>query len=153
MVDSSRYSGSTGSNDIAMQLSVTNDGTVYVTGGSDLIINARQVARVKTQALKWGKNTRHAVNTNVPSKYTLYQNYPNPFNPSTNIKFDLAKSSVVKITIYDMLGREVAVPINEMMQSGTHEIRYTNINLSSGVYFYELKTDVFRDVKKMMLIK
>jgi Secretion system C-terminal sorting domain/Beta-propeller repeat len=153
LVDSSTYSAGTGSNNIATQLAVTQTGTVYVTGGSQMIINAKLVSKIKTQQLKWGSHSTHTTNNSVPNKYTLYQNYPNPFNPSTNIKFDLAKGTVVRITIYDILGKEVAVPINQFMQSGTHEIRYTNSNLSSGIYFYELRTKEFRDVKKMILTK
>jgi hypothetical protein len=136
-----------------MQLAVAPEGTVYVTGGSDLIVNARHTVQVKNQQINMGSRLNHSLNSSVPKKFTLYQNYPNPFNPSTKIKFDLTKGSFVKISIYDLIGREVAVPLNQFLQSGTHEITYTGASLSSGTYFYELKTDEFRDVKKMILIK
>lgn len=91
--------------------------------------------------------------TIVPEKFRLHQNYPNPFNPSTTIKFGLAKNSLVKISVYDMLGREVAQLVNERLNAGTHEATFNAANLTSGTYFYKLETEYFTETKKMLLIK
>jgi hypothetical protein len=93
------------------------------------------------------------VSTEVPSNFSLSQNYPNPFNPTTNIKFAVSKSGFVTLKVYDMLGKEVAVLVNNNMTSGTYEYQFDASKLTSGIYFYNLKTDGFSETKKMMLIK
>jgi hypothetical protein len=89
----------------------------------------------------------------IPNTYRLYQNYPNPFNPSTKIKFGLPKAANVKLTVYDVLGREVAMLVNEYMQARTYEIDFDGTALPSGVYFYKLVTDDFVQTKKMLMLK
>ena len=81
------------------------------------------------------------------------QNYPNPFNPETNIKFVLPKSSFVKLTIYDVAGRELRILLNEYLQSGVYERKFNLSGLSSGLYFYKIETKEFSQIKKMVLIK
>jgi hypothetical protein len=93
------------------------------------------------------------ISTKVPGSYALYQNYPNPFNPATTIKFDVFASSHVKLIIYDILGREIAAPVNEYLRTGTYEVTFTASDVSSGVYFYELIAEDFRDIRKMILLK
>lgn len=93
------------------------------------------------------------IETTMPHSFMLYQNYPNPFNPSTSIKFDVARSSIVKVALYDLLGREVLVPINEYMNAGTYEISVSLNNLASGLYFYKMTSGSFTDIKKMILTK
>ncbi len=89
----------------------------------------------------------------IPSKYSLYQNYPNPFNPSTFIKFDVAKSSFVTLRVFDALGREVAVLVNQDLKPGTCEADWNASNYPSGVYFYSLSAEGYGKTKKMILIK
>jgi hypothetical protein len=89
----------------------------------------------------------------VPKVYSLSQNYPNPFNPSTTIKFDIPKQGVVKLTVFDILGNEVATLENGTMQAGSYIVDFNTTNLSSGVYFYKLTSGNFTDTKKMLLIK
>jgi len=91
-------------------------------------------------------------NTNV-SSYTLYQNYPNPFNPSTNIKFEIPKSSFVNLVVYDVLGREIAKLVNEKLNAGSYLIDWNASQYPSGMYFYKLTSGEFSEVKKMVLIK
>lgn len=91
--------------------------------------------------------------TEVPEKFSLHQNYPNPFNPVTNIKFDLAKTGLVKLTIYDVTGKVVAELVNGVYNAGSYKYDYNASNLASGIYFYRLETPDFTDVKKMMLVK
>lgn len=89
----------------------------------------------------------------VPDRFQLYQNYPNPFNPATTIKFDIAKATNVKITIYDVLGREVLIPVNELKKAGYYEVQLDGSSLASGVYFYRIEAGSFIDTKKMTLVK
>ncbi len=89
----------------------------------------------------------------VPNVYSLSQNYPNPFNPVTNIKFSIPNTGVVKLVIYDIMGREVLSLINQNLQSGSYTVDVDASNLSSGVYFYSLTAGDFKDTKKMMLVK
>ena len=92
---------------------------------------------------------------NIPDGFNLYQNYPNPFNPTTILSWQLEIRSIVKISIYDVLGREVTTILNEEQPAGEYEIEFdaSKYNLSSGVYFYELKTDDFALRKKMVLLR
>jgi photosystem II stability/assembly factor-like uncharacterized protein len=89
----------------------------------------------------------------VPSSYSLSQNYPNPFNPSTKITYQLPKSENVRVTVFDLLGREVAVLVNEFKTAGTYNIEFNASQLSSGVYLYRIDAGEFKDVKKMVLVK
>jgi len=89
----------------------------------------------------------------VPDNYSLSQNYPNPFNPVTIIKFELPKQSYVKLTVFDILGREITTLVNSMKSAGTYIVDFDGSSLSSGIYYYRLETKDFTDVKKMMLLK
>lgn len=89
----------------------------------------------------------------VPGAFKLYNNYPNPFNPTTKLKFDIAKETFTKITVYDLIGREVAVLVNQDLKPGKYEISFDASKYASGVYFYKLETSSFTDIKKMILIK
>ncbi|MFA5668477.1 MAG: phosphodiester glycosidase family protein [Balneolaceae bacterium] len=89
----------------------------------------------------------------LPQNVNLNQNYPNPFNPTTNISFSLPKSSNVELKVFDLLGREVQVLVNERLSSGGYHYTFDASALSSGVYFYQLKTDAGLLSKKMTLIK
>lgn len=89
----------------------------------------------------------------VPSEYRLSANYPNPFNPSTTIAYDLPHPGHVSITVYDMMGREMAVLVNEYRSAGRHQVVFHANGLPSGTYLYRLQANNFSDRKKMMLIK
>jgi len=89
----------------------------------------------------------------VPESYSLEQNYPNPFNPATKIKFNIPRTSFVKITVFDITGREVSTLVNEQLMPGTYETDWNASNYSSGVYFYRLQTENYTETKKMLLIK
>ncbi|MFA7360185.1 MAG: T9SS type A sorting domain-containing protein [Candidatus Kapaibacterium sp.] len=89
----------------------------------------------------------------LPLKYSLSQNYPNPFNPNTVISFQLSVDSKVSIKVYDVQGREVQTLVNERMNAGTYETTFDGSGLNSGVYFYRMVTDGYRETKRMMLIK
>ncbi|MEO8664898.1 MAG: T9SS type A sorting domain-containing protein [Ignavibacteria bacterium] len=89
----------------------------------------------------------------IPEKYSLYNNYPNPFNPVTLIKFDVAKNQLVTLKIYNLLGEEVAVLIDQNMTPGRYTVDFNASPYSSGIYFYHLETQGFADTKRMVLIK
>lgn len=89
----------------------------------------------------------------VPGKFTLYQNYPNPFNPVTNISYDIAKRTLVTIKIYDVLGKLVQKPVNEVKEAGKYSMEFDASNLPSGVYYYVIRAGSFTDTKKMVLVK
>ncbi|HEY3249741.1 MAG TPA: M14 family zinc carboxypeptidase [Ignavibacteria bacterium] len=113
-------------------------------------------------------------NNQLPNDYKLYQNYPNPFNPSTKIKFEIPLSRgvdgasgarrglLVKMIVYDILGREITTLVNEQLQPGTYEVEWNAANYPSGVYYYKLiaypsdrleRSDGYQETRKMILIK
>ncbi|RPI62554.1 MAG: T9SS C-terminal target domain-containing protein [Ignavibacteriales bacterium] len=93
------------------------------------------------------------VNVNAPVTYSLDQNYPNPFNPSTKIKYSLPVSGCVSLKVYDILGKEVTMLVNEEKTIGTYELNWNPTNLPSGVYFYRLQAGSFVQTRKMILLK
>jgi hypothetical protein len=95
----------------------------------------------------------NSISSNVPESYSLEQNYPNPFNPSTNIRFSIPKSGNVKLTVLDMLGREIEQLVNSNLNAGTYEVAYNVYNVSSGIYFYRLETSDFTQTRKMIIVK
>jgi len=93
------------------------------------------------------------ISGSVPENYSLGQNFPNPFNPTTNIRLNVPKSGFVKLTVFDMTGRETAVLVNENLSAGEYNVDFNAAALTSGVYFYRVEAGSFTDVKKMMLVK
>ncbi|MBL7128653.1 MAG: T9SS type A sorting domain-containing protein [Ignavibacteria bacterium] len=89
----------------------------------------------------------------IPDKFELYQNYPNPFNSNTIIRFDIHKSSHSKLIVYNILGEEITILVNEKLNAGSYEVDWDASDYPSGVYFYKLIAGDFVDVKKMVLLK
>jgi len=89
----------------------------------------------------------------MPTEFLLSQNYPNPFNPSTKIKYLVPQSSNVVIKVFDILGNEIEILVNEEKPVGTYEVNWNAANLPSGVYFYQLRAGSFVQTKKMLLLK
>jgi len=85
--------------------------------------------------------------------FALFQNYPNPFNPTTTIKYQIPEISFVTLKVYDVLGIEIAVLVNEEKSVGNYEVEFDATRLPSGVYFYRLQANEFVETKKMMLVK
>ncbi|MBD3288883.1 T9SS type A sorting domain-containing protein [candidate division KSB1 bacterium] len=88
-----------------------------------------------------------------PEKFALHQNYPNPFNPETNIRFTLQKNSDVRLSVYNVAGQEVAVIVDEMKLRGTHQVTFDARSLTSGIYFYKLKTNQGILTRKMIVLQ
>jgi hypothetical protein len=93
------------------------------------------------------------INLRIFNSCFLEQNYPNPFNPSTKIGYGIEAKSNVKITVLNSIGQEVAVLVNEEMESGYHTVEFNASNLPSGIYFYQLKAGSYNETKKMILVK
>lgn len=89
----------------------------------------------------------------IPEHCRLAQNYPNPFNPVTTIEFDVREYSHVRLQVFTLLGEVVATPLDAMMQPGTHRVRFTAENLSSGIYFYQITAKDFKATKRLLLLK
>ncbi|RPI16577.1 MAG: T9SS C-terminal target domain-containing protein [Ignavibacteriae bacterium] len=107
------------------------------------------VTAIEGQGMVEAKN----ISSQIPGKFMLNQNYPNPFNPKTIINYQLPMSSDVKLKIYDVVGREVDVLINQKQNAGTYEVEWNASNYPGGVYFYKIFTNDFSETKKMVLIK
>ena len=93
------------------------------------------------------------VEIGTPTKYSLSQNYPNPFNPATTIKFAIPEETKVTVSIYNQLGEKVATLVNEKLEAGNHTAIWNAGNFASGIYFYEIRTERFSAVKKLLLLK
>ena len=100
------------------------------------------------------------ISTETPSAFSLSQNYPNPFNPTTTIRYELPRAGVVRLAVYDVMGREVEMLVNERLTAGSYETVWnaclTNgqgTRFASGVYFYRLTTEGYGETKRMLLIK
>ena len=89
----------------------------------------------------------------VPTEFSLSQNYPNPFNPSTTIQYSIPESGNVRLKIFNTLGEEVAELVNEYQQANTYMVNFNGENLSSGIYFYQIRAGEYTETKKMVIIK
>ena len=99
----------------------------------------------------WGSQL--AVESSLPSQYSLKQNYPNPFNPVTTIDFALPEAGKVTVAVFNVAGQEITRLVDGQLNAGWHSLGWNAANLPSGIYFYRLQSDGFNDVKKMMLLK
>ena len=94
-----------------------------------------------------------SVDGNIPRAFALSQNYPNPFNPTTTIEFRVSSSEFVTLQVFDVLGREVAMLVNEARPEGVYTVRWDASSQPSGVYYYRLQAGAFVESKKMILMK
>lgn len=92
-------------------------------------------------------------NSSNPLVFSLYDNYPNPFNPSTIIKYSLAEANLTTLKVYDSIGNEVMVLVDEVKPAGTFQTEFNASGLSSGIYYYTLNAGSFSETKKMILMK
>ncbi len=123
-----------------------NENTGWVAAGSQGLLKTSN----------GGVTNINIINTSVPSHFQLSQNYPNPFNPATKIKFAIPagfEAVQTLLSVYDLLGREVAVLVNEKLRPGTYEVDWDASVYQSGVYFYTITSASFKDTRKMVLLK
>ena len=124
----------------------------YFTGGFSNVFSAL-VGWVRANGGLITGTGNNNTSLTIPDNYNLSQNYPNPFNPSTKINYTIPKSGVVSLKVYDMLGKEVASLVNDVVNAGSHEVLFNASNLSSGTYFYRIQVGDFVATKKMSLLK
>jgi photosystem II stability/assembly factor-like uncharacterized protein len=125
-------------------VSIIDENTVYAIGTGGMIL----------KTTTGGTTYINSVNaSSIPEGFALYQNFPNPFNPSTKIKFDIPKTSLVRLTIYNILGKKVDELVNENLKAGSFQVEWNPIGLSSGIYFYILESENIRISRKMLLLK
>jgi hypothetical protein len=120
-------------------------GTTLVAGTDGSGVWRRPLSEMITDVAQGGSD--------IPTAYALQQNYPNPFNPNTTIEYELPKSSMVKLIVYDLLGREVSVLVNERRDAGVHEVNFDGSNLASGVYLCRLTAGDFVQSRKLAILK
>jgi photosystem II stability/assembly factor-like uncharacterized protein len=125
----------------------TGDGCVAITTGA--VQNVRPNMCIVSNFI----TNEGGLLTGIPKEYKLHQNYPNPFNPVTKIQYDIPKATFVSLKIYDILGREAAALVNENKAAGSFTVEFNASGLTSGVYFYRLKTSAYSEIKKMILLK
>lgn len=144
-----RYNGTGNGQDWALSIALDNFEKVYVTGGSIGIGSDLDIVTIKySQTIGIQQ-----ISGEVPKQFSLSQNFPNPFNPTTNIEFQIPRSGLVNLTIYDALGRKVETIVNQNLNPGTYKADWDAYNYPSGVYFYRLSAGDFAGTKKMILVK
>ncbi len=119
--------------------------TVEVTDGHTIVTT--------TQIIKASTTITGVDEEEMPTEFTLSQNYPNPFNPTTTIRFGIPSESNVKLTVFNILGQEVAVLVNKQMSSGFHTVNFDASKLNTGMYIYRIEAGSFVSVKKMLFVK
>lgn len=92
-------------------------------------------------------------NSFVPHQFRLYQNYPNPFNPLTTICYELQRPAKVKMVVYDCLGKELKILVNQFQEAGFYSVQFDSDNLTSGIYLYSLEAGDFKVARKMLLLR
>jgi hypothetical protein len=151
----------------------TNDGASWNIDYTSPLYNFKHLSKSRNGSRIWAVGNRglivmsegliglSPISNEVPNTFSLAQNYPNPFNPVTKIKFQIPLSRgvsegrgvPVKLVVYDILGKEVAVLVNENLNPGTYEVEWNAGKYASGIYFYSLITEGFSETKKMILVK
>jgi beta-xylosidase len=145
-------------NELAMQFSLT-----IFTGNKFCLFNYATIATGGYVDFDWfsiyvGTPTGivpdegHSLNQ-MPHQFFLGQNFPNPFNPTTTIKYSIPESQFITLKVFDMLGRELAILVKGKKPAGTYEVKFDASSLASGIYFCQLQTSGFSDIKKLVLMK
>jgi len=123
----------------------------YESGTGELVVDSIHEFGEFVFAMPGGT---HALGTEgTPDQYVLAQNYPNPFNPETRIEFRIQKSEFARLSVYDLLGREVAVLVNEEKPPGVFTVTWGATGLTSGVYFYQLRAGEFVQTRRLILLR
>ncbi|MCI0450072.1 MAG: T9SS type A sorting domain-containing protein [Chlorobi bacterium] len=144
-----RVNGTANAGDFGAGVHASDTDHIYVTGNINTTANG-----VGIYTIRYSKILGITpISGEVPSSFALRQNFPNPFNPVTSIHFDIPKSSFVRISVYDIMGREVEVLANETVSAGKYEAKWDGSKYASGIYFYTLSAGDFLQTKKMVLAK
>lgn len=137
-----------------------------ITSQGQILLNSNDIGgnnaftKIKIDGIRVGKTWATSVlssvqqlSNEVPGEFKLWQNYPNPFNPVTNLEFGIKEPGFVSLKVFDLLGKEAAVLVNEKLSPGKYKTEFNGGNLSSGMYFYKLETENFVETRRMMLVK
>ncbi len=143
------YNGPSNNTDSALGIAIAGSGNVYLTGTAFNGSQNYDISTIKYSQFVGIKNN----GSERPDRYYLSQNYPNPFNSSTIINFQLPQEGFVKLALYDILGREVAVLANENKNSGTYDLQWDGGGFPAGTYFYKLTAGDYSVTKKLVLLK
>jgi len=149
-----RFNSAADRNDVANNISLDNSGNIIVSGFISGVTSGMDFSVVKFSVI----TNVLSVSNETPSAYSLSQNYPNPFNPSTKIRFDIMNDDKtgahdVRLSVYDILGKQAAVLVNKKLSAGSYEAEFDASDLSGGIYFYRLETAGFTETKSMLLLK
>lgn len=138
--------------DKAVAMTINDREEVFVTGISSqdqqIFGGNRDIVTIK-----YTQSTTNIISNNIVLDYKLSQNYPNPFNPITKISYNIPQQEFVSLKVFDITGKDVAVLVNEIKNSGEHSLNFNASNLTSGTYFYSLEAGDFKMTKRMMLVK
>ncbi|MGB3017828.1 MAG: T9SS type A sorting domain-containing protein [Ignavibacteria bacterium] len=115
--------------------------------------SAHKFAESKDQSNYALENIGTEENSGPTEDYRLYQNFPNPFNPATIISYKLNNDGYVSLSVYNLVGQEVATLVNEFQKAGVYSKQFDASNLSAGVYLYKIQVNGYTSVKRMTLIK
>jgi len=137
-----------GNREVRLRLVITNNIDPYYAISEKYFEETSSLAKKKFEQISF----RGSLGV---KEYALYQNYPNPFNPMTKIRFSIKETNPVMIKLYDIVGRQVALIMNEVKDAGEYEIELDagRLGLSSGVYFYQMKAGEYTSIKKMIYLK
>ena len=131
-----------------------NNNKVLITGGAYDVSPNGSIAIASAELFNYNYVPTSIENTkNKKLSYLLFQNYPNPFNPTTIIKYEIPKTSLVTLKIYDILGRVVKTLVNEKESIGSYKVEFNASRLASGIYFYRIQAGDYVQTKKMILLK
>jgi hypothetical protein len=127
---------------------------IYIGFAFETIASLSQRQSLLERALTFFEGSLHAEGPDAhPSSFQVSQNFPNPFNPTTTIEFSIPRTDRVTIVIHDLLGREIAVLLNEDMAAGFHRVAFNGRSLPSGTYYYTVRTTVYSKTRRMVLLK
>lgn len=129
--------------------SISGFWTVFVSDGTDTVYAANGGIYLLLDASMIGADNEEY----LPAAFSINQNYPNPFNPTTTIQYELPERSDVQITIYDLLGREVIELVSETQDAGYKSVQWNATNVTSGMYFYKIRTGNYKQTRKMILLR
>jgi hypothetical protein len=131
---------------------VNQDGNLILSGSS-ATASKNQIRIIPTSGLPPPPPNDESFAIELPKQYLLEQNYPNPFNPSTIIKYELPNAAYVRLSVYNMLGQDIATLVDGYQEAGYKSVKFEMNNIPSGVYMYRLTAGTYTDIKKMILIR
>jgi hypothetical protein len=130
-----------------------NGASVQVTALDTTSPNSGVISVVRSTSWTGPTNVGVADGAKLPTEYALLQNYPNPFNPTTEITYELPQASYVRLSVFNLLGQEVALLVDGKVPAGSQTVRFSGATLPSGIYLYRLQTESFLQTRRMVLVR